>query len=61
MKIGPVNTILVSIKVGKVSTKTHLAKTVPASYTLPIQMVSDPKFRGQRSKSIMIITLHSRP
>ena len=32
-------------KVGKVSTKTYLAKTVPA-YTLPLQTVPDPLTDG---------------
>ena len=34
--------ILEPMKTGKVSTKTHVAETVPASYTLPLQMVPDP-------------------
>ena len=36
------NTILEPVKIVKVSTKSHIAKTVPASYTLPLQTVPDP-------------------
>ena len=42
MKIGPWNTILELIKIGEMSTKMNVAKTVPASYTLPLQTVPDP-------------------
>ena len=51
MKIGPVNTILEPVKMGKVSTKTYVVKTVPASYTLPLQTVPDPfsSFPSQNS------------
>ena len=40
--ISPVSTILEPVKIGKVNTKTYVAKTVPASYTLPLQTVPDP-------------------
>ncbi len=36
------NIIFESVKIGKVSTKTCFAETVPASYTLPLQKVPDP-------------------
>ncbi len=36
------NTILKPVKIGQVSTKTYVVKTVPASYTLPLQTVPDP-------------------
>ena len=42
MKIGPVKRILEPVKIGKFSVKMHLAKTVPASYTLPLLTVPDP-------------------
>ncbi len=42
MKIGPGNAILELFKYEKMSTETHVVKTAPASYTLPLQTAPDP-------------------
>ncbi len=42
MKIGPGNAILELFKYEKMSTETHVLKTAPASYTLPLQTAPDP-------------------
>ncbi len=49
-------TILEPVKIGKVSTKTYVVKTVPASYTLPLQTVPDP----YSFPMPLIIYVHSR-
>ena len=36
------NTILEPVEIVKVNTKSHIAKTVPASYMRPLQTVPDP-------------------
>ncbi len=42
MKIGPGNAILELFKFEKMSMETHVLKTAPASYTLPLQTAPDP-------------------
>ncbi len=42
MKIGPGNDILELFKYEKMSTETHVLKTAPASYTLPLQTAPEP-------------------
>ena len=51
MEIGPVNPILEPVKIGKVSTKTHVAEVVPASYTLPLQTVPHP-YQQKKGKDV---------
>ena len=42
MKIGPSNTILEPFEYGEMSTETHVPKTAPAFYTLPLQTAPHP-------------------